>query len=874
MSDSDDDDFGPALPMMEVHSDTTTHTVLDETPAEGSSSATNAKRPRDDSDASLFTTTDLPPPPLVALSCIEESSTPTTAQPHQREEVVPDLEESSTPTAAQPQHQREEVVPDLAIATRFERSYVHSSRITGVAHIAWTAGEMVLTLCQNDGVLYWWLKLPRSGLFLAKCSPLHYSSPTRGEDDDAVETHTNAETLLGSSTSSGRNLLLQSGSTQDPQVGRSAALVLDVANGYVRWVLPELLELGPRIALPTEVASLLLSSASSSTPVVCHLWQPPRHYSSNATFLIVAHPLEPKVTIVRVDVMSSSTSTVWTTVGSGTMHPLAYIATHEASGLLVVVDTKGIIDYILVDPEAAERDSALAISSLEGGGGNVWRLVRGTDEFNGGAAKTSTKKQHQQNASKKEVPRWVKYLTFPTRTKTNFFAAFREGQSPSGLSVDHDSFMTSSVSADGCSMVARVFSFASGKVISTTSGSSAQLAGAMFGGHGISGCRAELLLQQLQHPTVTSQKERSGTSGQMWCTVGERTGTCDAVYWREPLGQTASSTPSRTWHFTGPSQCELPLLPRFCVEGHRPPVSQQLRNTVAKSPLGSGLGPEAINTLLGASGAVNNSNHNQSRERLLICTSGSRLVVFSSERDLSVDDEESGRRREFRCDEIASSLGLRLLQRDDDEAVPNATPGSGGLVPATERLFATIVIGGHEACPLRFRLLPFAAPLAVRNFQLLADANFYNGLTFHRVIKEFMLQGGCPKGDGTGSKCLLPLQHVNVEGGFADEWISPSTTIDPTGELKDLGSLKAMTRKYLLCMANSGPNTNGSQFFVTTAATPWLAGHHTVFGVLSAETTGEESQMASLLHQLEAVEVDRSSTPVVPMMIASIAVTH
>jgi cyclophilin family peptidyl-prolyl cis-trans isomerase len=95
------------------------------------------------------------------------------------------------------------------------------------------------------------------------------------------------------------------------------------------------------------------------------------------------------------------------------------------------------------------------------------------------------------------------------------------------------------------------------------------------------------------------------------------------------------------------------------------------------------------------------------------------------------------------------------------------------------------------------------APKTVANFRKLADDGFYNGLTFHRVIKDFMIQGGCPQGTGTGGPGYT----------FEDEFNQHKI------------------ERGALAMANAGPNTNGSQFFiVTTAAAPWLDGKHTVFG--------------------------------------------
>ena len=102
-------------------------------------------------------------------------------------------------------------------------------------------------------------------------------------------------------------------------------------------------------------------------------------------------------------------------------------------------------------------------------------------------------------------------------------------------------------------------------------------------------------------------------------------------------------------------------------------------------------------------------------------------------------------------------------------------------------------------------------PITASNFLNLAKRGFYNGITFHRVIKDFMIQGGDPTGTGSGGPGYK----------FADE-------IDKT--LKH-------TKGGLFSMANAGPNTNGSQFFITHVATPWLDGKHAVFGEV---TTGKD----------------------------------
>jgi len=105
--------------------------------------------------------------------------------------------------------------------------------------------------------------------------------------------------------------------------------------------------------------------------------------------------------------------------------------------------------------------------------------------------------------------------------------------------------------------------------------------------------------------------------------------------------------------------------------------------------------------------------------------------------------------------------------------------------------------------PLKLELYPDEAPLTVANFVNLARRGFYDGLSFHRVIADFMVQGGCPEGSGRGGP------------GYRFE--------DETGN-------GVRHERGVLSMANAGPNTNGSQFFITHVATPWLDGKHTVFG--------------------------------------------
>lgn len=107
---------------------------------------------------------------------------------------------------------------------------------------------------------------------------------------------------------------------------------------------------------------------------------------------------------------------------------------------------------------------------------------------------------------------------------------------------------------------------------------------------------------------------------------------------------------------------------------------------------------------------------------------------------------------------------------------------------------------------IKLTLFADQTPYTVANFVNLAQRGYYNGLIFHRVIADFMIQGGCPLGTGTG--------HPGYK--FKDEFVK---------ELKH-------DRPGILSMANSGPGSNGSQFFITHVHTPWLDGKHTVFGAI------------------------------------------
>jgi len=139
---------------------------------------------------------------------------------------------------------------------------------------------------------------------------------------------------------------------------------------------------------------------------------------------------------------------------------------------------------------------------------------------------------------------------------------------------------------------------------------------------------------------------------------------------------------------------------------------------------------------------------------------------------------------------------------------------------------------------IEIELFASETPVTVENFSKLTMNKFYDGLTFHRVIDGFMIQGGCPRGDGTG---------------------------DPGYSIKDefVPRLKHTT-PGMLSMANAGPNTGGSQFFITLAPTPWLDGKHTLFGrVIKGMDT---------VKAISKVRTDNQDKPLEPVKIKSIKI--
>jgi peptidyl-prolyl cis-trans isomerase B (cyclophilin B) len=145
-----------------------------------------------------------------------------------------------------------------------------------------------------------------------------------------------------------------------------------------------------------------------------------------------------------------------------------------------------------------------------------------------------------------------------------------------------------------------------------------------------------------------------------------------------------------------------------------------------------------------------------------------------------------------------------------------------------------------EKGAIHLNLFSEKTPLAVANFVNLCGRGFYNNLKFHRVIAEFMIQGGCPKGNGTGGPGYK----------FRDEFVEDLRHDKPG----------------ILSMANSGPGTNGSQFFITHLPTPWLDDHHTVFGEVIGK---EDMDVVNAIQQgdrIDTIEIEGDASSLLKEM--------
>ena len=146
---------------------------------------------------------------------------------------------------------------------------------------------------------------------------------------------------------------------------------------------------------------------------------------------------------------------------------------------------------------------------------------------------------------------------------------------------------------------------------------------------------------------------------------------------------------------------------------------------------------------------------------------------------------------------------------------------------------------------IKIKLFTEKTPLTTANFINLAKRGYYDGLNFHRVLADFMIQGGCPQGTGTGGPGY----------NFKDE-IDSSLKHEKGG---------------ILSMANAGPGTNGSQFFITHVATPWLDGNHTVFGEVVSDADMDVVNSIAQGDTINTVTLEGDFEPVLENMKDTVA---
>jgi cyclophilin family peptidyl-prolyl cis-trans isomerase len=180
------------------------------------------------------------------------------------------------------------------------------------------------------------------------------------------------------------------------------------------------------------------------------------------------------------------------------------------------------------------------------------------------------------------------------------------------------------------------------------------------------------------------------------------------------------------------------------------------------------------------------------------------LILIACAQPTKVSDETT-------IDEIEKvSTEVKEMEKEaqEIELIENASAEIADTpMPTEEKNMNTIVELQTTMGTMKIRLFDDKAPKTVQNFKDLVNKGFYDGTVFHRVIKNFMIQGGDPKGTGTGG---------------------PGYTIKD-----EFGAGLTHSKKGILSMANAGPNSGGSQFFITLIATPWLDGKHAIFGELA-----------------------------------------
>lgn len=214
---------------------------------------------------------------------------------------------------------------------------------------------------------------------------------------------------------------------------------------------------------------------------------------------------------------------------------------------------------------------------------------------------------------------------------------------------------------------------------------------------------------------------------------------------------------------------------------------------------------------------------------------------------------------------VVAFLNWKIISNDDASSLsaPTASPSNNANTAATSSnstanntmtktsQYATIKTDKGD---IKLELYPDAAPKTVANFTDLIGKGFYNGLTFHRVVPGFVIQGGDPKGDGTGGPGYSFADEINPQRlGLTADTIK---TYEAQGYKYDYSLPSRKMMADVLAMANSGPNTNGSQFFIVTDTDqPHLDGKHTVFGrVIEGMEIVKKIQQGDIMKEIKIID--------------------
>ncbi|KAF5225780.1 hypothetical protein ECC02_001096 [Trypanosoma cruzi] len=821
----------------------------------------------------------------------------------------------------------------------YERSYCHGQLLQDIGVVQDDIGCLIATV-DAAGTLRAWRKLPRGVFFLGDFQGLFSRNLAEGDANDMARHFI----LIDSITSSLLVVRIM------PCVETKAGIV--TVSVEVRRVNSTLMTVEARLSFIFSVTLSITAESSSWEDSVT-----PRPF-------LLRHDQQPFIVFFTVEkdgtsksvflpcvtekaLISGGMANLLTSAPISTANRVVCCQQHRSSGLVVLVDEKGIVDYarIMVSPS----DDGQTVAFLQ--------VISGVPA---------------RNAADPMMLR--KWITFERRQKTGFFTLLREAMNISktgrlmtplhvGFCATGKYFVVSSgiLRAGHVCVSVHVFEFASGKFLARGE-TEEKVAPALVGEKALQA--AIRLMRGALYDVIMEdavRKSPRGEAGGVWVFVPEillggklfRGRVCGRrifVFRAAPSparkmmtadgGEASNRVTETPFHM---EQMWRPIgdLEETVREMARPtssflssgagldqhlaaplamiritvPASQALKNLVAQSRVGSTLLQEDIKRLFFV--PSNTALETAANERFFnasdptFCTTsleGTALLLytkyetqlgecaaFQSLKGGATDatDAVGGRteqtyrekvlydlhqRRDFDCGDlllVESSLRGVLpheaVKADDEETKENDSVAhekrdeheiDGDLeeqrvqhiiTAATGRamewessvihvslfvdVFGTIIV----------RLLPHFAPKAVVNFVGLAQEGFYNGLTFHRVVPGFMIQGGCPVGDGSGGKSVFG-ERFEDEGMNAMDFFSyPSV--------------------YWLCMANCGPNTNESQFFITVGeVAPWLNGKHTVFGFV---VSGKP-----VVRAIVQTARDDDDKPIAPVVIRRVVATE